>query len=478
MSHLIEKKKFLLLLFAASAALILACSDKGREIVAEWDGQQITLAEFRIAYLDVIKKPNMFDSPQQREKFLDELIAARMLAREAERRGYFDDEKLRYQIDAYHNKALRQAHFNTVIRPKFSFTEEDVQEAYQFLQEQRRISHLFAPTRAGIDSIAALLKQGANFEAIAATLFSDTTLARHGGDLGWVYWDQLDYDLAMTAFRAPAGVPSAPVRSQYGWHIIKVTDFKKNPMITRAEYAAHRQKAKARLEYMLDDKYGRDYVSSMMEKAEITVNPDVALFVRNKLKNVFTRHPAELDQAAEQQLTEEEVRQVELNLWDVRREPLATINGNKYTVGEFIGALTYVPYSITYNNFKQAMNYAFRDHLLEQEALERRLDRNEQVIDKSTLYKEFLLQLQLRRDLVAAVGVSDAEVRDYYEHHRESFANAVFGQYESIVRDIVRREKRAQAVPDFLRRLPENREVKKYPEIIHRFYDDVTNKKI
>ena len=457
----------------AALALLFACQGQPDEVVAEWEGGKLTLAEFRIAYLDVIKKPSVFDSPPQREQFLDELIAARMLAREAEKRGYLDDERRQYKIAAYRSKALREAHFAAVVRPKFTIREADIQEAYQFSQEQRRISHLFTATRAGIDSLAALLKAGRRFEEVAAELFRDTTLARSGGDLGWVYWDQLEYDMAMTAFRAPTGVPSEPVRSQYGWHILKVTDYKKNPLITRAQYEAHRQKAKARLEYMLGDKYGSIYLNRMMEEAKIEIDPEVAVFVRSRLKNLFTRQPADLDQAGEMQLNDEEVRRVELNLWDVRHETLATINGEKFTVGQFMAALTYVPYRVTWTNFRQAMNYTFRDHLLEQEALARGLAKNREVKDKGELFQEFLLQLDLRRDMVSQVQVGDDQVRAWYEAHRDQFPNAGYEQYEKIVRDIVTRERRSQAVPEFLRQLPQNRHVKKYPAIIHRYYDGV-----
>jgi len=147
-----------MVLFFMIALIVNSCSKNKIEIVAEIGNQQITLEEFRIAYLDVIKKPDAFDSPEFREKFLDELIASRLLAQEAEKRGYYDDEKLQYKVAAYKNKALREAHFEAVIRPQFSITEEDVQETYIFLQEERKISHLFTNTKREIDSVYFLLE--------------------------------------------------------------------------------------------------------------------------------------------------------------------------------------------------------------------------------------------------------------------------------------------------------------------------------
>ena len=453
-----------------------ACADKREEIVAEWGDRHITLEEFRIAYLDVIKKPNVFDSPELREKFLDELTVTRLLAHEAEKRGYYEDEKLRYKAEAFRNKALREAHFDAVIRPKFSISEEDIQVAYLFSREQRKISHLFAKTKPEVDSVYALLKKGRTFEEIAQALFSDTSLAQNGGDLGWVNWDDLEYDLAMTAFKLQADTFSLPVRSQFGYHILKVTDYKKNPLITRAEYDIHRQKVKTKLEIMLGEKYAYDYVNTMMDKADIQLSPEVASYVRSKLKHLFTRKPDRFSPGNEMQLTDDEVKQVEMNLWDMRNEIFATINGKAYTVGKFTGALMYVPYTILYSSFKNAMNYAFRDFLIEQEALELRLEEKDNVTYKYTLFKEYLLQLELRRGIISNVKVTDQEIRDYYERNREKFKGAEFDQVEKMIHDILARKKRSEAVPEFIGQLPETRSLKKYPEIIHRYYNSILTK--
>ena len=465
-----------MVLFFMIALIVNSCSKNKIEIVAEIGNQQITLEEFRIAYLDVIKKPDAFDSPEFREKFLDELIASRLLAQEAEKRGYYDDEKLQYKVAAYKNKALREAHFEAVIRPQFSITEENIQEAYIFLQEERKISHLFANTKHEIDSVYLLLKNGRIFEEIAKDLFSDPSLAENGGDLGWVNWDELEYDLAMTAFRMPTDTFSVPIKSQYGYHIIEVTDYKKKPLITRQEYEAHKIKAKARLEFMLGDKYAYDYINNLFANAEIKIYPPIVSTVRIKLKNLFQRKPDQFNQMNEMQLTDDEVRTVERNLWDMRHEKFATINGQDYTVGDFIGALNYVPYSIVYSSFKKSIDYAFRDFLIDQKAKKMGLEDTQNVKYKYNLFKEYLLQLELRRDIVKGVKVTEDEVKQYYELNKPVFKGAEFRQVEKIIEDILKRKKKSESVPKFVEQLLDNKSIKKHLEIIHSYYDTVLNK--
>jgi len=452
-----------------------SCSKNNKQVVAEFGNQKITLKEYRIAYLDVIKKPDTFDSPNLREKFLDELIASRVLANEAEKQGYFDNEKLKYKVEAHKNKALRDAHFKNVVRPKFVITEEDIQEAYIYSQEERKISHLFTNTKQEIDSIYSLLSKGNKFEEIAKDLFNDPTLAENGGDLGWVNWSDLEYDLAMIAFRTPTDTFSVPIKSQFGYHILKVTDFKKKPLITRQEYETYKRKSKVKIEFMLGEKYGYTYVNEIFGNAKINIKPQVATRVRSKLKNIFERKPDQYNLMNEMQLTENEVKVVEKNLWDMRHETFATINGQDYRVGEFIGALNYIPYRILYSSFKKAMNYAIRDFIIEQEALDLGLEDIDEVKYKSVLFKEFLLQLELRRDIINAVKVSDDKIQMYYKQNKSKFKDATFDQVEQIIKDILNRKKREEAVPKFVNQLMDNKSVQKNVEIIHNYYDSILN---
>jgi parvulin-like peptidyl-prolyl isomerase len=455
--------------------LIVVCSNNRKEIVAEFGNQKITLEEFRIAYLDVIKKPNAFDSPKYREKFLDELIKSRILAREAEKRKDHNEKKLQYKVNAYKNKVLRETHFDAVIRPRFLISEKEIQEAYIYTQEKRKISHLFANTKNEIDSLYSLLKKGRSFEKIAKELFNDPTLAESGGDLGWVTWDALEYDLAMTAFRIPIDTFSVPVRSQFGYHILKITDYKKKPLITKQEYESHKRKAKSLLEFKLGDNYAYSYINDLFKKAEIQLNPEIITAVRSKLKNIFQRKPNQFNQMNDMQLTYDEVRVVERNLWDMRDETFATINGIEYSVADFIGELNYIPYGIIYSSFRKAMNYAFRDFLIDEEARQMGLENSAMVKIKHDLYKEYLLQSALRKEIIENVKVSENEIKIYYELNKSNYKGAGLAQVEKMITDILMRKKKSEAVPKFVDELLENKEVVKNHEIIHNYYDSILN---
>jgi len=319
------------------------------------------------------------------------------------------------------------------------------------------------------------LKKGKSFTAIAAKLFADPVLAGNGGDLGWVNWDDLEYDLAMAAFRLKPDSFSVPVRSQFGYHILKTTDYKKKPLITRQEYEKAKAKAEAKLEFMLGDKYAQQYINELMQQSEIEIIPEIATAVRSKLKNIFKRNPDQFSRMTEMQLTNDEVRMIERNLWDMRNEIFAIINGKEFSVGEFIGALNYIPYNILYSSFRKAMNYAFRDFLINEEARDLGLQDSEKVMLKYKLFREYLLQQVLRTELIAGVEVARGEIQSYYELNKTKYKGAGLAQVEKIIRDILIREKKSETVPRFIEGIIETKTIIKYPEVIHKYYDSILN---
>ncbi|MEW6194062.1 MAG: peptidylprolyl isomerase [Bacteroidota bacterium] len=465
--------KFTQNIFFVIAFVLLNGGEIFPQNVAEFGHHIITLEQFKTAYLDIIKKPNVYDSKELREEFLNELIASKILAEEAAKSGYNENLLLEYKIDAYKNKCLRDAHYETVIKPKISISEADVENAYLFTQEERRISQLFVKTKEEADSLYKQLKQGKTFNELAKVIFADTALANNSGDLGWVYWDQLDYDLADAAFKLPLNKISEPVKSIFGYHIIKVTDFKKKPLITRREYEVHRKKAKYLLEYKIGEKYSYEYIDAMLKSADIIIYPEVMKLVDEKLSDKFKRKPTDVDQMYELQLRDEEVKVVETNLWDYRDQIMAMINGEKLTVGDFIGLLNFVGYDVIYSGFKNTFDYTVRDFLLTSEAKKLSLESDEKVKMKTNLYREFLLQLEFRKSLIENVNVSEEEIQKLYDESKSKFNGASFEQMKEILKGFITNQKRRDVVPKYVNSILNSYVIKKDLQLIHDYYDSI-----
>lgn len=92
---------------------------------------------------------------------------------------------------------------------------------------RRFVSHILVATQAEAVAIAAQLAAGANFQQLARQSSTDKQSGANGGVLGCIDSQQVDPTFATAAAALPLGQVSAPVQTQYGWHIIKAEDVEK-----------------------------------------------------------------------------------------------------------------------------------------------------------------------------------------------------------------------------------------------------------
>jgi len=443
-------------------------------VVARIGKECITLEEFKTAYLEVIKQPNVSDSRALREQFLDELIDRRLLAGEARTMGLAADERLQYRVAALRDKTLRDLHFQRVIKPKIALADSDVERTWAWMNEERHIYHLFCATQPAADSLYALLQQGADWNALAQQTFADLRLAQSGGDLGWVAWEQMEYDLGTAAFSLPLNTPSRPVASSYGWHILKVIDWRKNPLLSEAQYALQRRNARTVLEQKLGDKAALAYIGSLMKNKKIKVYPASLHAVGERLGVVLQRQPSTADQLHNEQLSDAEMGRLESSLWERRREPLAQIDGEGLTIGEFIAALDYVPYYATHRSMKTALDYVLRDRALTMEARRMGLERDPNVRMRSQLYEQNHLQMARRRTLLAEVRADSSDLERFYrEHYAGRNPNISFKEAAPLLQREVLMAKRSEILTAHLQTLRSRMGIEKNPAPIHAWYDSV-----
>lgn len=460
-------------LFLILLLLISACAKKPNPIVARFGHQSITLDEFRIAYLEVLKQPKVFDSKETRERFLDELINRKLLAEAARQQQLDADEKLHYQVEAYRNKCLRDEHYQQVIEPKVKFDDHLLQQTFGFTQEQRRVKHLFFETQAQADSAYHLLQQGkASFDELAQIMFKDTMLANSGGDLGWVDWDQMEYDLANAAFQAPINSISQPVRSTYGYHILKVIDWKKNPLLSNDDYLQHRDHTANLLRLKIGQKIAVDYIGQMMAKATIQVRSDALRFVGEKLEKLLAKPSTDTAMMA---LSPEEIESVQASLWDMRHEPMIFIDNQTITIGQFIAHLNYIPRSALKKSFKTVLDFAMRDFKLTQEARAMGLENKSKTVRmKTALFEEYRLQIMLRKKLIDGIQITDDDIeRKFAEWNVDHKIIGSADDYREMIERNLLMDRRSTEVPNYIRKLREGLSIQTNVQLIHDFYDSV-----
>ncbi|MFL5006324.1 MAG: peptidylprolyl isomerase, partial [Microvirga sp.] len=109
---------------------------------------------------------------------------------------------------------------------------------------------------------AARVKGGEDFAKVAAELSSDPGSKGEGGDLGFFTKDRMVQPFAETAFKLAPGEVSEPVKSQFGWHVIKLEE-------KRVKSVPPFEEMKERVEQYLTRKAQQDLVLKLRQNAKI-----------------------------------------------------------------------------------------------------------------------------------------------------------------------------------------------------------------
>ena len=198
-------------------------------VVAVVNGHEIRISEVQMATDDIIGQlPDL--PPKLRYPFVVEfLIERHLLAQEAVKQGIADTDEYKRRLALYQAKALRDAYFFQKLRPEV--TEEQIKAAYDLESskvaqtERVRARHILVATEQEAKDIEAKLAAGEKFEDLAKQYSLDGS-KDYGGDLGYFTAPEMVAEFSKAAFSLQAGQVSSPVKTDFGWHIIKLEDRK------------------------------------------------------------------------------------------------------------------------------------------------------------------------------------------------------------------------------------------------------------
>lgn len=182
------------------------------------------------AQLDkLIQKSNQPDTPQVRDQGREMLVTRELILQEANNRGITQKESVRDQLEQSKMGILIAAVFEDYVQRE-GVDEAELKAAYeqvkaQYTGKEYHVEHILVEKESDAKAIIAQLKSGANFADIAKAKSKDPGSAANGGDLGWVNEQSLvpEFSKAMVQLK-PGQTTDKPVKSQFGWHIIKLDE--------------------------------------------------------------------------------------------------------------------------------------------------------------------------------------------------------------------------------------------------------------
>lgn len=213
---------------------IIGCG--GGTYVADIAGDKISVEEFEQIYsknnggLEAAAKTSLED----RQKFLDLYVKFRLKVKEAYALGYGNDKELRSELNEYRkNLAVSYMLEKEITKPA-------LEKMYQRKLKSIRASHILVgvPSVNPVDTLMSFqdamkvidsLKKGYSFESLALNNSRDPSAQMNKGDLYYFSTGQLVPEFEDAAYSLkPGEISPVPVRTQFGYHVIKVTEVKDN----------------------------------------------------------------------------------------------------------------------------------------------------------------------------------------------------------------------------------------------------------
>ena len=196
-------------------------------VVATVGAETITEGDLAFAAEDMAQELSQMP-PEERRAFLVRILIDMKVMSAAAREAGMDQTEIFAQRREYlEERALRRAYFAEAIAA--SVTEEAVRAEYDaFVSEfepvdEIRASHILVETEEEANTLKAELDGGADFATLARENSIDPGAA-NGGDLGFFGRGMMVQPFEEAAFALEEGAVSAPVQSQFGWHIIRLEE--------------------------------------------------------------------------------------------------------------------------------------------------------------------------------------------------------------------------------------------------------------
>jgi peptidyl-prolyl cis-trans isomerase C len=191
-------------------------------------------------------------TPEMERQARDQLVLREIFAQEAEKRGIGGTREFRAQLELARQSLLIRELFEDHKR-KNPITDAAAKAEYDKFKAQAtgteyRARHILVEQEAEAKALIAQIKGGASFEELAKQHSKDPGSGANGGDLDFAKADSYVPEFGQAMVRLQKGqMTDAPVKTQFGWHIIRLEDTREAPF---PAFADVKDQVKQRLEQL------------------------------------------------------------------------------------------------------------------------------------------------------------------------------------------------------------------------------------
>lgn len=262
------------LTLVAAAGLMTAFAFSGSQaqtkpdpntVLAKGAGIEIKQSDLDMAEEELGSQLQGMDDATKRDQLVSYLIDLKLVSKAAEDKKVGDNDEFKRRI-AFARERLLMDRF-LASEAKAAVTDAEMRKIYEEAakqitsEEEVRARHILVETEDEAKAIIADLKKGGDFAAIAKAKSKDPGGAE-GGDLGFFTKDQMVPEFSAAAFKLAPGTLSDPVKSQFGWHVIKVEE-------KRARKAPEFDQVKPQIEQYATRRAQADIVAKLRDAAKV-----------------------------------------------------------------------------------------------------------------------------------------------------------------------------------------------------------------
>ncbi len=251
-------------------AVVLAASlpvraEDANPVLAKVNGAEIRQSDVALAEEELGQSLAQMDPATKKDNVLAFLIDMKIVAKAAEDKKIENSEEFKKKLAFTRSRILMDSLLAS--EGKAATTDEAMKKVYEEAakqisgEQEVHARHILVETEDEAKAIKAELAKGADFAELAKKKSKDPG-ASDGGDLGFFTKEQMVPEFSTVAFALEPGKISDPVKSQFGWHIIKVEE-------KRNRKAPDFDQVKSQIETYVTRKAQADYVAKLREAAKV-----------------------------------------------------------------------------------------------------------------------------------------------------------------------------------------------------------------
>jgi peptidyl-prolyl cis-trans isomerase C len=240
-------------------------AEEANPVLAKVNGAEIRASDVALAEEELGPSLAQMDPATKKENVLSFLIDMKIVSKEAEDKKIADRDDFKTRLAFARNRLLMDNLL--AVEGKAATTDENMKKVYEEAakqisgEQEVHARHILVETEDQAKKIEDELKKGADFAELAKKESKDPG-ASDGGDLGFFTKEQMVPEFSTVAFALEPGKISDPVKTQFGWHIIKVEE-------KRTRKAPEFEQVKPQIETYVVRKAQADYVAKLRTAAKV-----------------------------------------------------------------------------------------------------------------------------------------------------------------------------------------------------------------